>query len=698
MADTKDTFGPGDVKIFQTFEKAGQGFSKAVMRFSNENRAQRKLDKEGAKKTAENLQEAKDELKALNKKIAKGEFVKDKKGEELLRKQLDELKESRKEIGNFQTDELKAHNEKEAKVSAQLLDLEKNGASHDKLRSQRDEWQRKKDAAQVLTDEEKDKKRGFIFTKMWKGINGLGESVKGAFSKVGKAGWIGFKSALFATGILLLIRFLESKAWQDIKNTIKKFIDEGGFDFIKKTLNSVYNWLFGKNSVFKRMGKVFDAFFGEEVWGHEGIEDEGGSFMKGMKELIKEFGYWPIWVAAVAAAAILPGKLLLLSIAGSAIWWGAKGIWTAFTALSGWVGGFAKKIFTGIGAFLKEKWAKSPIKEAFKGIGAKFTSILDKFKTLVKGAVDGAGRWLKELGKKVADAVPTRFLTKVPDYIKGAGRAAMGAGSKIIKPTVAAATYVGKGFKSGLKLAGAALAKTGVVKNVTAAAVKAAAMKAGKLTKNAAKFSGFVAKRVPGLGLTLGAGLAALALSQGRYGRAAMEMLSGAASTFPPLGTALSASLDAMMHRSDYGTGILEADVKKATDESIAKLATPGLQDEAKAKIIAAKGNTGNFGGTDMSAILRKSMQKKHDDQKAAALNPYVLRAGESHADAVSRNLRDFDASDMDAESRKDLNQFINQEVNNNNGINLGPIMPAPVLNWSPEQAALQIYYLGPGK
>ena len=91
-------------------------------------------------------------------------------------------------------------------------------------------------------------------------------------------------------------------------------------------------------------------------------------------------------------------------------------------------------------------------------------------------------------------------------------------------------------------------------------------------------------------------------------------------------------------------------------------------------------------------------MQKKHDDQKAAALNPYVLRAGESHADAVSRNLRDFDASDMDAESRKDLNQFINQEVNNNNGINLGPIMPAPVLNWSPEQAALQIYYLGPGK
>ena len=708
MVDKKDTFGPGDVKAFQSFASAGKGFSKAVMRFSKENIAQQKLDKESSKENAKNLKEAKDELKDLNKKIAKGEFVKDVKQEELLKKQLKELEEARKEIGNFQTEELATHNKKQDKVSAALLKVEQEGASYDEQRAHRSAAELKKDKAQELVKEEKDKKRGIIFTKMWKGINGLGEGIKGAFKKVGKAGWIGFKSALLATGILLLINFLNSKKWQEIKASIKKFADEGGFDFIKTTLASVYDWFFGPDSVFKKMGKVFDAFFGEEVWGHEGIEDEGGSFTKGMKELIKQFGTWPIWIAALAVAAIIPGKLGLLIYGTAAIWWGAKGIWTAFTALSGWVGGFAKKIFMGIGAFLKEKWAKSPIKEAFKGIGAKFTSIVTKFKTILTGAIEGAGKWLAELAGKVRKAVPTRFLSKVPDYIKGASRAAMGAGRSIVKPIGAALTHGGKFIKgaakgglTGLKAAGAALAGKGkVVKNVTVAAVKAAAMTAGKSAKVAAKFSGFVAKRVPGLGLVLGSGLAALALSQGKYGRAAMEMLSGAASTFPPLGTALSIALDSMMSRSDLGDtqGILEADVKKATERSLAKLA-PDLRQKARGRLAVIKGGRGGFGG-DMSLanLHRENLQRKHDEEKAQALRPFELRKGESHADAVSRNLKDFYDPDMDAESKKDLKMYIQQEVKSSNDLTLGPVFPASQFNWTPEQAALQMYYLGPGK
>ena len=48
---------------------------------------------------------------------------------------------------------------------------------------------------------------------MLKGIRGLEKGIGNAFKNVGKAGWVGFKAALLATGILLLLRFLESKKW-----------------------------------------------------------------------------------------------------------------------------------------------------------------------------------------------------------------------------------------------------------------------------------------------------------------------------------------------------------------------------------------------------------------------------------------------------------------------------------------------------
>ncbi|SVD45275.1 uncharacterized protein METZ01_LOCUS398129, partial [marine metagenome] len=277
--------------------------------------------------------------------------------------------------------------------------------------------------AQELSDEEKRKDQGFASKKMVGLLSGIEKGIGGMWKKGKSAVGLTFKGALIATGLLLLLKFLESKKWQEIKDSIKKFAEGGGFDFIKTTMTSIYDYLFGEDSIFKRMGKVFDAFFGEDEYeGPAGQHKKEKGFIAGMQAIWNNFSGLELWVLAFALAMIIPGPLGKLILVGNVLWWGAKGIWTAFTWMGGWVGKFATKIFTGISAFLKEKWATSPIRTAFKGLGAKFTSIVTKFKTILTGAIEGAGKWLAELAGKVRNAVPYKFLSKAPRMAMDMGK------------------------------------------------------------------------------------------------------------------------------------------------------------------------------------------------------------------------------------------------------------------------------------
>ena len=544
-----------------------QMFQKFVNKFSADTKMTRKHEKEKAEEARAEVKKTNDELKSLNERIKKGEEVRSKEYEDAV-KRAEEMRTAQVQtninFGNFseEADKLREDNKEQLAKLDDIVAGQSDVLNAEEMQGRRQDATARRDKAQELSDEEKRKDQGFASKKMVGLLSGIEKGIGGMWKKGKGAVGLTFKGALIATGLLLLMRFLESKKWQEIKASIKKFADEGGFDFIKTALSGIYDWLFGENSVFKRIGKVFDAFFGEEE--REGpagqyVKKEGGSFMKGIKELYKQFGEWPLWIAAFAVMAILPLKLQALVLVGSVMWWGAKGIWTAFTALGGWVVGLGQRIFKGIGTFLKEKWATSPIKTAFEGIGKKFTSIVTKFKDILSRTIEGAGKWLKELGKKVGNAVPTRFLTSVPDYIKGASRAA---GSALRTGGAATAKVLGGAYKHsksiGTKMAGFGkssaykLAEWGSgswKKIATEAAKKAPGLtKVGKAISGSAKFA---LKKVPGVSILVGTGLAALALSEGKYARAAGEMLSGILASVPPIGTAASLALDAAMMSAD---------------------------------------------------------------------------------------------------------------------------------------------------
>ncbi|SVC01834.1 uncharacterized protein METZ01_LOCUS254688, partial [marine metagenome] len=247
MADKDDNkyYDPNNIKLVKIFSK-----------FTSEYREKTKKERERQKKEAKH---ARDDIKGLNDSINKTteklEKIED--DRRRLEKEIEAKNAEMAKMGNFSEEFKDAKQDRQKLLDAQernkneslrmeeaSLDLEKNKV--------------KRDRAQELITEENKREQKWHSRALLKGLGKLEGALTNSFKKVGKAGWIGFKAALLATGILLLLRFLESKKWIEIKNWLKK---EGKeiFDTLTTALGAMWTYFAGPDSIFKRLSKIMKS-------------------------------------------------------------------------------------------------------------------------------------------------------------------------------------------------------------------------------------------------------------------------------------------------------------------------------------------------------------------------------------------------------------------------------------------------------
>jgi len=546
-------------------------FNKFVKKFSEDTKVERKLRKQTIINTKKELEEHTQAVKDLNKDIKEGNKIQDTAQEKKLQEQIDEIRELKKSTDQA-SDEYKELSKKETDLMKKFLKVSDEGADHDATMAKRQDLISKRDKASELIREEKDKDRGFASKKMMGLLSGIEKGIGGMWKKGKAAVGLTFKGALIATGLLLLLKFLESKKWQDIKKWLAK---EGKeiFDVLMTVFGDMWTYFAGPDSVFKRMSKIMKSF--NEIFNPTIVDDTGMS-PGAMGGKLKDKSWWTRigdawnsldenmkwWEGVLIAGMTLIGgyflykPLRLIYLSGKFLTkLGYKmftKVWGGMKWMTGWIKGFG----TAVNPTPKQlELFKAPKGGWFSKISKGFVTIIGSFKNALSAAVGGAGRWLAELGLRVKNAVPEKFLkykfvsdsmNKMKNFVSGGAKQVS---RWAVRGTVGA-YKVGEKLAGGMKAFGmgqvgkaraGAKFLTGKSLKLLSKGVDYAKLATGPAAKKLGKM---FAKLIPGVSIGIGTGLAAMAFSRGAYGEAAAEMLSGIVATVPGFGTAASLLID----------------------------------------------------------------------------------------------------------------------------------------------------------
>ena len=606
MADKKDDnkyYDPNNIKLVKIFSK-----------FTSEYREKTKKERESQKREAKH---ARDDIKGLNDSINKTteklEKIED--DRRRLEKEIEAKNAEMAKMGNFSEEFKEAKKDRQKLLDAQernkneslrmeeaSLDLEKNKV--------------KRDRAQELITEENKREQKWHGRMMLKGLGKLEGALTNSFKKVGKAGWVGFKAALLATGILLLLRFLESKKWQEIKNWLKK---EGKeiFDTLTTALGAMWKYFAGPDSIFKRIAKIMKAL--DAIWNPEkedhgtGIPLEGDTpwwdfsgtwdrIKNAWKTMGDNLDGWEIaFIAAVTAIGgyfiYKPLRLLYkatkgLTLFAKTLFTGKYGIWTGMTWVKDWIKGFGKAVNP---TPKQLELFKAPQGGWFAKIGKGFLSIIARFKSALAIAIAEAGNVLAKLTSKLPGVVSTisqnapiakgvkNLWKPAASALRGGATGSKGRFGGLGRPTTKLTSWERPAMQLGLK--GSQTVKAmklppmlsrdmGASTAVKELLSKAAATKVGgKALTSAQKIAKFmkaakIYKAIPGLGapisLAIGAGLAGMYLAEDppKWTRASLELFSGILGMFPFAGASVALALDAGLATNDL-TGKDELTWKK---------------------------------------------------------------------------------------------------------------------------------------
>ncbi|SVB53226.1 uncharacterized protein METZ01_LOCUS206080, partial [marine metagenome] len=197
---------------------------------------------------------------------------------------------------------------------------------------------------------------------------------KGMYESTMKVATTGLKGAFIAMGLMALLKFLDSDMWKGITKSIADFVEGGGVTYIKEMLTSVYNYFFGPDSIFKRIGRIWDAFFGsDETEGPAGRhkKDADHGIKKGFQALWDNIGGIGILLGGIAAVTILPAALALGSF--KLAWKLAmspfklvKGLIKGIGATATAAYGAAQRMLGNIKDPKTGKWIKAPVKAPVK--------------------------------------------------------------------------------------------------------------------------------------------------------------------------------------------------------------------------------------------------------------------------------------------------------------------------------------------
>ena len=731
-------------------------FNSVVKKFSADQKTGRTLEKKRAVDAKKEADGVSAELKKLNDQIKKGEYIRSKEYDDAKKRQ-EEIRNQEKQVnqhfGNFSetAKDLREQNKEEKEKLEKII--EQNGAmlNTEGIQAKRQGLLERRQKSQELVDEEKNKERNFIFKGMLKGIRGLEKGIGNAFKNVGKAGWVGFKAALLATGILLLLRFLESKKWQEIKNWLKK---EGKeiFDTLTTALGAMWKYFAGPDSIFKRIAKIMKSI--NEIFNPTRVDHTGMS-PGAMGGKLKEKAWWTrvgdAWntmmdnlggweFALIAGLTAIGGYFIYkplrmlykvgkgLTTFGKDLFTHKKyGLFTGMTWVKNWIKGFGEKFKTAKQGDLFKQPAKgwlTPIKDGF-------LNIISKFKNALRIAVASAGGVLSTLTKKLPGAVVTGVEVGAPiakrvqdmwtPAKKWVGEAGAKVGTKVAGTGAKIVSQVPDWIKSPFRPSGGGpLAKTSarLLKTLSTPhtpiglpagggpwahvtdAMKMGAGGGGKASKLAKFLKWGKAVKIPGISLIVGAGLAGMYAAEGKLGRAGLELLSGALGTFPGVGTALAYALDAGMLASDLdGTN-----VGKDFDKFSKAYLRPDKNFRNTKKSMAAIRASGQFGPLRGQGLYKQKTQKQIvaelEAQKKRSLNRAMAASGYSMTDlegyaktSTNPYLQEILASSgigaaLDKEGLSGNKVLINQD----NSTTLTSGMYWPMVNPEPQMHTGSIY------
>ena len=310
-----------------------------------------------------------------------------------------------------------------SKGSATIQTLQKKSA---KLDSDAIASDSKQETYEKTLNTEKEREGGRGQKMLIKTLEKGQKWTKGMYESSMKVAKTGLKGAFIALGLMALIKFLDSDMWKGITTSIAKWVEGGGIVQIKGMLTSIYNYFFGPDSIFKRIGRVWDAFFGtDETEGPAGKhkKDADHGIKAGFQALWDNIGGISLLLGGIAAVTVLP---VALAIGGFKLAWAA--VLSPFKLVKGLIKGIAKTAMAAYGAArglmgeVKDpktgKWIKKP-----GSVNTKTGKIVgaDGKDTVTKATDKGA----KGQQKTIKD------ITKKPSAIKKIGGKISGGISKV---------------------------------------------------------------------------------------------------------------------------------------------------------------------------------------------------------------------------------------------------------------------------
>ncbi len=436
-------------------------WTKFTKSFTEQGKLQRDLEKSKLASAKKNVESQEKITKDLRKQ------------QEEMNKSVDSLKKSidDKDEATYLKEIIAAHgrNSKQAKdtqksIEAGNLDYSKGSATIQtlqkksaKLDSDAIASDSKQETYEKTLNTEKAREGGIGQKMLIKTLEKGQKWTKGMYESSMKVAKTGLKGAFIALGLMALLKFLDSDTWKGITKSIAKWVEGGGIVQIKGMLTSIYNYFFGKDSIFTKLGAIFDSFFGEEEYDDFGVKTKDeGSMMKGFAHIFKEWKALGILATGLAAVFLIPAALTL------------------------------------VGFGLAWKLAMSPfklVKGLIKGIGATAMAAYGAARRLMGDVKDPkTGKW----GKKVVDDVG-----KVKAGTSGAPPGRDPKTGRFVSSKGPPATKVGGKADKAIKNVGKSISKSGVGKATKGAVAKMVA-KFPKLFKAI----GFLSK-IPGIGKAL---------------------------------------------------------------------------------------------------------------------------------------------------------------------------------------------------